>query len=122
MADPQISTLATSPAAVVWSNGALFDGFVLLTLTLPTGYTQHFLKNSSVALPIPRYTRVPVVAGGIDTSTGLYYNSDINPPGTQYSATFYDTAGNLIASVSGGNFSISALVTTLTVPVLTVPV
>lgn len=118
---PRISRLATTPTRVVWSNGGTFDGYLLLTLSLPSGYTKHKLKNSLQPLTIPQTTKVPIVDGVIDQSTGVYYNADVNPPGTTYSAAVYDTSDTLIGSVVG-TITVSAETTTVTIPTLTVPV
>lgn len=116
----QVSSLATSPAVVVWSNGVAFDGYVELTLSLPTGYTRHVVKGSAVPLTIPTVTRVPIVAGVINPDTKLYYNSDVNPPGTQYTGIVRDVFGISIASLAAP-VTVTAATTTLTIPTLNVP-
>lgn len=117
---PRVSSLLSSPASIVWSNGVSFDGYVVLTLSLPTGYTGHALKNSLQPLIIPQKTKVPVTAGVIDTATRLFYNADVNPPGTQYTGAVYDIFGVLVASFAAP-FSVTTDQTTLTIPTLTVP-
>lgn len=121
---PRAAQLSTIPATVVWQSGQNFNGYVWIGLQLPNGYSQPTLVNSYIIQQLPRYTKVPIVNGVIDTTTGIFWNSDVDPPGTNYEAYFMDNNNVIIAPVSGSAtpFSIGASVATLTVPTLTMPV
>lgn len=92
-------------------------------MTLPTGYSNPTLYNSLTVQKIPQYIKVPIVGGQIDTSTFLFYNSDVNPPGSQYVAYWFDNNNTLINPTSGTAtpFTVSGPTVTLTAPTLTSP-
>lgn len=117
--DPRTSAIALSTQAL-WSNGATFDGVLRFTLSSSNGAVG--LKNTDQHTRIPKYTDLRIVDGALAQSEpSLFYNADLNPPGTTYTAQFVDMFGTAIASVAGGAFSVSNPTTTVTVPVLTVP-
>ncbi len=121
---PQVGGFATSPSTVRWSDNETFDGFVWLGLTLPDDSDfVPSLKAAQRFQPLPRYTKVPIISGTIDTTTQVFYSCDINPPGTMYKAYWYSIDGNLINPPVGTAvaFTVSSATTTLTVPSLPVP-
>lgn len=127
MADiPQTAQLLTSPSTVVWSNGKKFDGYAWIGTTLPTtpeGFTAPYLWASQRRQDLPPTCKVLIVNGVIDSSTQLFYNANLNPPGTQYVAYYFSQDNVLIAPATGDAvpFTVTANPTTLTVPTLTAP-
>ena len=121
---PRAAQLSTIPATVQWQSGQNFDGYVWMGLVLPNGYSQPTVVNSYIIQQFPVFTKVPIVNGAIDNTTGVFWNSDIDPPGTQYVAYYMDNNNALIAPTSGTAmpFSIGGSVATLTVPTLPQPV
>lgn len=120
---PRTANLATSPDPVLWSDGSLYNGYVWFGLTLPSGYTTPYLYNSAKSQAIPRYGKIPVTGGVIDSSTKLFWNADIVPPGSTYRFYWFDDNDSLIAPSSGtaGAFTVDAATETITAPTLTVP-
>lgn len=121
-ASPSVATFVSSPGTIAWSDGTLFDGYVWLGLQLPTGDAP-YLFNSTRPQQLPPYTRIPIIGGQLDNNTGVFYNSNLQPPGTRYVAYYFDSNNVLIAPASGTAtpFAVSATPVTLTVPTLTVP-
>lgn len=123
-ATPRSAQFATSPSTVVWSTGELFDGFVWIGIVMPdnTNYVPN-LKSCLKYQPLPQFTKVPVIAGCIDQTTQVFYNADLNPPGTTYKAYWYTPESVLIAPAIGTAvaFSVTGTPVTLTVPTLTTP-
>lgn len=123
---PQTAQLLTSPSTVVWSDGKKFDGYVWIGVTLPTtpaGFDAPYLWASQRRQDLPPKCKVPIVNGVIDSTTQLFYNANMNPPGTQYVAYYFSQDDVLIAPASGTAtpFSVTASPHTLTVPTLTIP-
>lgn len=123
---PQTSTLITSPATVVWSDGSKFDGYVWIGVELPAtpvGFTSPYLWSTQRLQKLPKYIKVPVINGVIDNGTSLFYTTNLNPPACLYVAYWYSQFGVLIAPSLGTAtpFTVTTDQTTLTVPTLTVP-
>lgn len=109
MAAAQVAQITISPSPLLWSTGATFDGYLLLTLS-----ATEMLKNSLIPLTLPLITRIPIVDGLIDTETRVYFNSDMVPPGSTYLIQLYDKAGNAKSTVAAMQV-ISADPTALTI-------
>lgn len=121
---PRAAQFTTNPATVTWgSNSAGFNGYVFLGLELPNGYSQPTIFNSYIPQQFSRYIKVPIINGAIDTTTGAFWNSDIDPPGTSYVAYFCDNNNAIIAPVSGSAtlFTIANSTYQLNVPALPSP-
>lgn len=116
------SISASSPVA--WSDGAKFNGFLLLGLALPTasGYTyaKTFLGQTGKQLRIPLWTKIPIDTGEYDNAAKVFYNADLDPPNTRYAAWWYDHNGRQVAGPSA-LFEITSEEHTLATPTLTVP-
>lgn len=125
-----------------WSNGSPFSGFALIGLVFPTftsgadSYGEIDYGSLYPSLGLPRWQRVPILFGSINTSCGLFVNNDLTPPGSQYICYYYDSTGRQIAGPSspftvaagpdtfpGGNVvgPVNLPVLTLTVPSLVGP-
>lgn len=115
----QLSAVST----ISWASGTPFNGAVWVGLNLPTGYSQPSLANSYIPQQLPKYIRVPIVNGVIDSTTGVPWNSDIDPPGTSYVVYYIDNNNAVIAPASGtaSTFSIGSATQVLTVPTLAQP-
>lgn len=120
---PRAAQLQTSPTIITWVSGQYFNGYVWLGVEVPNGYSQLTLTNSYVPQQLPRYIKVPIINGTIDTTTGVPWTSDIDPPGTNYVAYFCDNNNAVIAPTSGSAspFSVAGSTYTINVPTLTMP-
>jgi hypothetical protein len=120
---PRTAQLITSPGIVTWSNGYIFDGFLWLGLSLPTGYTNIKCFGSQLPQEIPRYIKVPIIAGQLDQTTQIFYTTDMDPPATQYFAYWFDRNNQLITPDPGTavGFVVSTPVVTIAIPTLTLP-
>ena len=121
---PRAAQLSTNPAQITWQSTSIgFNGYVWIGLNLPNGYSQPSLFNSYITQQLPRFIKVPIVNGTIDSTTQVPYSSDIDPPGTNYVAYYMDNNNAIIAPTSGSAspFSISNSTYTLVVPTLPLP-
>ena len=124
---PRTAQILTSPSPVLWQNGQTFDGCLWLGLVLPPAASGNFpapsLWASQRPQQLPQFTKIPIVGGLIDLITQVFWNSDIDPPGTQYVAYYFDRLNNLIAPASGTAtpFTVNSAQFTITVPTLTNP-
>jgi hypothetical protein len=125
VAAPRISKFNQS-TQFTWTNGDPFNGFVALALIRPaktdeTSSSWRRLVVNGVSprqwLP-PGFTFIPIVNGKINSALGIYYNSDINPPGSQYIAYYYDSSKVFIA---GPTDPFSVNVATVPLPILPLP-
>ena len=122
---PRAAQLTTSPFPVTWTSSSHnFDGYVVFGVVLPSAYSQPTLFGAVVRQTMPRYIKCPVVNGQIDQTTGIPWNSDVDPPGTAWVAYWYDNSDNLINPQSGSAvaFSVGASAYTLVPPALPLPV
>jgi hypothetical protein len=107
-----------------WSdNATFFSGFILIELVPPAGWTQVFYGNLYPALPLPKFQRIPILYGQMNTGCGVFYNEDLTPPGSNYIAWYYDATGTLVAGPTQP-FTVSsgAMVNSFTPPILTLPI
>lgn len=119
MTAPRVAYLQSS-AQINWSDGSPFDGYIAALLALPTGYAQINLDQSPSPLRIPTATKIAIIGGVIDLTSGVYFNSDIEPPGSKYVFYFVD-ATNTQVGVGSGLLTVNANPYIITVPTLTVP-
>jgi hypothetical protein len=117
MATPRTATLSGTP---VWSNGNLFDGYVLLGIALPSGYSYACPIGSWPNAQVPTFTKVPITAGVFNASVMAYYNADLEPPNCRYAAHWYDAQDTLVSGPSA-IFDITASPHAITLPTLTAP-
>lgn len=119
MATPSKAKLSGS---VIWSSGENFDGYALILLALPGTHAAVSMDSTAPRCRIPTNTVVPITDGAYNQHVELFYNSDIEPPNTQYAAYFYDLNWVRIApSGTADLFTISTNPHTLTAPTLTAP-
>lgn len=124
MAQPRIGKFSQS-ATVSWSDGTAFNGFLLVGIALPTlsgtAFTAALYGNSGVAPRLPQFVKVPISEGFYNSSCGLFYTSDITPPGTLFYSWLYTggTSGVPARMVSGPSSSFSVTSDTITPPTLT---
>lgn len=118
MAYPLVSTLS---GVVKYNDGTtLFDGWVLLLLAYPIGYTQATVGNQLWPQPIGDHIQVRIQNGVYDQTVRIYQNQSIQPPQTQYAAYYYDNEGVNLGHT--GLFVINSSPYTITYPSMSVPV
>ncbi len=125
---PPQSTKITSASNVLWSSGALFSGYILLGLALPTdalGYQWAELRLYGTSQRLPEWTVIPIVEGVIDNNTSIFLTSQLDPPNTRYVAYWYDNTWKRIYPYPIGvlptAFTVSTNPYIITPPTLTVP-
>ena len=109
-----------------WSTAQKFNGFVLIGLVDPsdgvTPWSATAYGNLYPSLPLPTWSRVPIVNGVLNNSCGLFPNDQITPPGSAYIAYFYDATGRQIAGPSVTfTVAVGAATVTIPTPTLTAP-
>lgn len=126
MAAPRIGKFSSTP--IKYNDGAtLFNGFLLVGLAIPTvsgtAFRACFYGNSGVAERLPVFYKVPVDSGVPNGSSGLFYNADINPPGSIYYYWAYvgGTSGVPARMLAGPSSSFSVTSETITLPALSIP-
>ena len=104
---------------VVWSNSDLFDGYLRLVMTLPTGYTKAFLRGTSTE--VPQVVKIPIIEGVPRTDmVKPLHRESLQPPDTTYTLSWYDLngaqidAGGLFNPTTSGEHTIAP--PTLTIP------
>lgn len=117
MAIPTVATLAGP--LVKYSDGVtLFDGWVVLILAYPSGYTSATIANQLIPQIIGDRFRVRIQQGVYDTSARVYYNTSLEPPNTKYAAYFFDNSGAQTGVTA--LFTVNASPFAITVPSMTV--
>lgn len=116
-----------SPAATItWSDGTLFNGFLLLGLVVPSTsgipWAELDLGGQAPGERIPLFTKVPVVDGKFDTTVGVLYNSSIAPPETQYAAWYYDQSTYPPRRIAGPSTLFTVTSTPFAPPALTLTI
>lgn len=92
--------LMNSATVYAWSDGTLYNGFLLIQLISPSGYTHCEYGNNYPSIRLPAWQRIPIVNGTANSGCGLFVNSSISPPGSLYNCYFYDATGTQIAGPS----------------------
>ena len=126
---PPTTTKIVTSTPVVWSDGSLFSGYLLLGLALPTdslGAQWGQLNLYGTSQRLPEWTVIPIVSGVVDSNTTVYPVTQIDPPNCRYAVYWYDNTWKLIYPFPSGTLpaliSIPAGATyTLTQPTLTAP-
>ena len=124
MAIPRQSKVSPS-LTVTWSDATVFDGFLIIGVVPPTLSSTDFANvavgNLSTFVPLPKFYRFRIDAGKVDQSVGVYYTSDVSPPGVTYVVQFQDKTGRMITSSWSAAFTVTDSTFTPTVPTMTVP-
>jgi hypothetical protein len=117
---PRISKLS---GTVQWDDGVNFDGYVKVAVSFPSGWTTLFKKSNTSITPVklPEWSVIPIEDGTFSQELGLFYNSDMSPHNTKYTATYYDKTLKLISG-PGSTFTASSETTAVPIPTLTAPV
>lgn len=123
-----VPSKATITGTVSWSNGVLFDGWLLLGIVRPENadgqWPSTVLAGQLAPQRLPIWLEIPISAGVIDTATKVFFNSSIEPPNTQYVAFWYDRNKRRLFPATGvapTPFTISTDPYAITVPTLTIP-
>ena len=93
------STRIVSEETIKWTNGSLFNGFILVEMsTLPTGLTYATLAGYPL-VRVPIFVKVPIIDGVIASDVRIWQNASLSPPGnsvlstTSYTLYWYDSTG-----------------------------
>lgn len=113
------TTTAKPTNTLYWSDGELFNGYVRVQMTFPTGYDQAFIISKTTEQMIPQDYIFPVFDGVIDNSLAVWMTTDISPYGIMYSWSAYDTT---FTKISGPSALFSVTSSSFTLPSLTLPV
>ncbi len=112
-----------------WSDGSLFNGYLLVGVALPTlsgtaFQAVHLGNGIGSAEPVSQFTKIPIREGKYDFNSGLFYNADLTPPGSIYVCWLYTSNGQgklRQVSASINSFSVVSPTVTLALPSPTVP-
>jgi len=91
---------ASNSIPQLWSDGSGFQGWLLCGLVCPSGYPKMALYNYVGLVDIPIFTMIPIVDGVYNTTTEIFYTTDIEPPGATYVAWLCDKGYKQIGTVS----------------------
>lgn len=123
----RVHPVSSSP--IVWSDGALFNGYMIMIMALPNQgiqqWTQVALRNSQPKLKIPQRVKIPIKEGVYDNFTMFWSTDSLVPENVVYSVWFYDDTDQLIA-IGNQLFTVNAFGNnpsnfTINPPTLTVP-
>jgi len=124
---PQTAKITTS-TPVTWSDGSLFNGYILFGIALPTdvsGAQWAEVKLLGTRQRLPVWTVLPIVEGQLDQITTLFLTTQLDPPNTRYTAYWFDNTDKLIYPYPSGTkaaaFSIASNPYTITQPTLAAP-
>ena len=121
---PSVATLSQT-ASIAWSDGTLFNGFLLIGLVVPitgTAWAELDLGGQSPGERIPLYTKVPVIEGQFSNEVGVIYNTSISPPNSKYACWYYDNSNYPVRQIAGPSTLFTVTSATLTPPALTLTV
>lgn len=107
---------------VRWSNGELFDGYLMIGIAPPVGLADNKVQyfGSLSKQQLPQWCRIAIISGVIDNVSRVFQNASIDPPNSRYAIYWTDRAFNVL-------YTPVALVTIatdpyqITVPTLTAP-
>ena len=87
---------------VQWTDATNFNGFLLVSLVLPStgSYTEAVYSNSFPQIPVPDFLVCPIINGTFSSGVGILWNADITPPNTKYISWYYDSTGRQVAGPS----------------------
>jgi hypothetical protein len=109
----------TTAAPITWSDGELFNGYILLILSPPTGAGAPFvLSGTGMAIAVPLRFFVRIVDGVIQSQDKIWRTDSLQPPGARYSCFWYAWTTSLLAS-EPTLFAVEADEYTITPPTLT---
>jgi len=124
MPTPQTGKFSQS-VTVQWTDGTNFNGFLLAGIVPPsdgvTAWTSVSMGDNYPAATLPVWARIPIVDGKFNASSGLFFNSDITPPGSKYVIYYYDSTGRRIAGPSASISVTSDPIDSLPAVTLTAP-
>lgn len=91
-----------------------FNGYALIQLLLPKTNSQTWpliaYGNLDPSLQLPVFQKIPILFGQANTSCGLWYNTDLTPPGSGYIYWLYDATDTQVAGPSSTFFVNSSTV------------
>jgi hypothetical protein len=93
-----LPSYATVSGTLTWSGGESFDGFVLLAVVPPTGYTEVRLNGVQPAQRVPLRLKVPIKDGAFEATAKIPYTTAYDPPNCKYAAWLFDSTNRQIAA------------------------
>lgn len=92
---------------IQWNNGQLFNGYVVFTLTLPTGYAGKAKLTNALEtdLNAPEVYQLWIRDGIYDANAAFWSNSSITPTNSYYTWNWYDAAGSHLTQFDDGSGS-----------------
>jgi hypothetical protein len=106
---------------VTYADTTPFDGWCLLLIAVPTGYTYATVNNQLVPQRIGDHIQVRVQKGVYDQSFRGYQTASLQPPNTRYYPLFYDNQGVALTTSATALVAINTGTYTLNVSDLTKP-
>lgn len=108
---PRTSVVASS-VVVKWSDQTLFDGFLLIGVVPPTLSATDFISvavgEQKGYIQLPRFYMISIVQGQCDPSVGVFWTSDLDPPGVTYVDWIYDRTGRKLTANASIQFTVTA--------------
>lgn len=83
------------------------DGYVLLLIEFPTGYSSASIANQLIPQTIAKRVKVRIQQGAYDQSSRIIQNAYLEPPSTRYTAYFYDNNNVLLGYTNVFTISVS---------------
>jgi len=103
---------STATGTIYWSNGDLFDGWLLIGVVPPQsgGTNWPTVKPSDMVSPIalPPFYMIRIKLGTPETNTKVFYTSDITPPNTEYVAWLCDINYQLMTTEPSTTFTVTS--------------
>jgi len=84
-----------------YSTGDNFNGFIVFTLQLPSGYSKKARLSNAIETDIfaPEVFQIWVRDGFYESNAGFWSNSSISPIATTYKWEWYDASGSHITQL-----------------------
>jgi len=102
---------STCTGTFYWSNGDLFDGYLLIGVVPPQsgGAVWPTVMPSDITspLPLPPFYMIRLKLGIPETQTKVLYTSDITPPNTEYVAWLCDINLQLMTPTPSTTFTVT---------------
>lgn len=109
-------------ADVEWASSAgKFNGFLLLGIALPTGYSEVFLEDADSRVRLPQWLAIPVQNGVVNAEARVFFTSSLEPPNCRYAPFWYDENWTRVSTTTPTLLEIEADPYTITPPTLTAP-
>src|SRR5687767_13137280 len=109
MPAPNIATI--SQTTINWSNDTPFNGYIVMVLAFPSGYTHATLANQNPTQRIGDHIKVKITNGIPDGTVRVPYTTSLLPPGCKWTFWWYDATGTLIHTPTNTTTELLAVTT-----------